>query len=86
MRDIPRTYPELEFFKDGGRGQQSLFNVIKAYSIHDKEVGYCQGSAFIVGQLLLQVSIFFNCCLKTKLVIIDVVEKQFFFIGEEKEE
>ncbi|GMT32799.1 hypothetical protein PFISCL1PPCAC_24096, partial [Pristionchus fissidentatus] len=54
QRDIPRTYPELEFFKDAGRGQSSLFNVIKAYSIHDKEVGYCQGSAFIVGQLLLQ--------------------------------
>uniref|UniRef100_A0A0N4ZT62 Rab-GAP TBC domain-containing protein n=1 Tax=Parastrongyloides trichosuri TaxID=131310 RepID=A0A0N4ZT62_PARTI len=54
MRDIPRTYPELKFFKEGGRGQPSLFNVIKAYSIHDKEVGYCQGSAFIVGQLLLQ--------------------------------
>ncbi|VDM99778.1 unnamed protein product, partial [Thelazia callipaeda] len=55
LRDIPRTYPELEFFKDNGRGQQALFNVIKAYSIHDTEVGYCQGSAFIVGQLLLQV-------------------------------
>ncbi|KAK6764522.1 hypothetical protein RB195_024735 [Necator americanus] len=54
QRDIPRTYPELEFFKDGGRGQASLFNVMKAYSIHDKEVGYCQGSAFIVGLLLLQ--------------------------------
>ena len=53
-RDIPRTFPELDFFKDGGRGQQSLFNVIKAYSLHDREVGYCQGSAFIVGQLLLQ--------------------------------
>ncbi|PAV84635.1 hypothetical protein WR25_00730 isoform C [Diploscapter pachys] len=38
LRDIPRTYPELEFFKDGGRGQSSLFNVIKAYSIHDKEM------------------------------------------------
>ncbi|KHJ95372.1 hypothetical protein OESDEN_04683 [Oesophagostomum dentatum] len=54
QRDIPRTYPEMEFFKDGGRGQASLFNVIKAYSIHDKEVGYCQGSAFIVGLLLMQ--------------------------------
>ncbi|CAD6185217.1 unnamed protein product [Caenorhabditis auriculariae] len=54
QRDIPRTYPELDFFKDGGRGQSLLFNVIKAYSIHDKEVGYCQGSAFIVGLLLLQ--------------------------------
>lgn len=27
----------------------------QAYSIHDVEVGYCQGSAFIVGLLLLQV-------------------------------
>ncbi|KAH7728212.1 Protein TBC-4 [Aphelenchoides avenae] len=54
LRDIPRTYPELEFFKDGGRGQSSLFNVIRAYSVHDREVGYCQGSAFIAGQLLLQ--------------------------------
>ncbi|UMM39010.1 hypothetical protein L5515_016236 [Caenorhabditis briggsae] len=54
QRDIPRTYPELDFFKDGERGQSLLFNVIKAYSVHDKEVGYCQGSAFIVGLLLLQ--------------------------------
>ncbi|CAB3400840.1 unnamed protein product [Caenorhabditis bovis] len=54
QRDIPRTYPELDFFRDGGRGQALLFNVIKAYSLHDKEVGYCQGSAFIVGLLLLQ--------------------------------
>uniref|UniRef100_A0AC34F0E6 Rab-GAP TBC domain-containing protein n=1 Tax=Panagrolaimus sp. ES5 TaxID=591445 RepID=A0AC34F0E6_9BILA len=54
QRDMCRTYPELDFFKDGQRGQQSLFNVIKAYSVHDREVGYCQGSAFIVGLLLLQ--------------------------------
>ena len=26
---------------------------IKAYSIHDPEVGYCQGSAFICGLLLI---------------------------------
>ncbi|KAI6173433.1 Ecotropic viral integration site 5-like protein [Aphelenchoides besseyi] len=54
MRDVNRTFPELEFFKDESHGQQNLFNVIKAYSIHDREVGYCQGSAFIVGMLLLQ--------------------------------
>uniref|UniRef100_A0A915M798 Rab-GAP TBC domain-containing protein n=1 Tax=Meloidogyne javanica TaxID=6303 RepID=A0A915M798_MELJA len=53
-RDIPRTFPKLDFFKDEGKGQQSLFNVMKAYSLHDREVGYCQGSSFIVGQLLLQ--------------------------------
>ena len=55
-RDIARTYPEHDFFKKkGGVGQESLFNVMKAYSIHDREVGYCQGSAFIVGLLLMQV-------------------------------
>lgn len=55
-RDIARTYPEHEFFKEkDGMGQESLFNVMKAYSLHDREVGYCQGSGFIVGLLLMQV-------------------------------
>ncbi|XP_033732775.1 ecotropic viral integration site 5 ortholog-like isoform X1 [Pecten maximus] len=54
-RDIARTFPEQDFFKEkDGLGQESLFNVMKAYSIHDKEVGYCQGSGFIVGLLLMQ--------------------------------
>ena len=54
-RDIARTYPEHDFFKKkDGVGQEALFNVMKAYSIHDREVGYCQGSAFIVGLLLMQ--------------------------------
>ncbi|KAK3921271.1 Ecotropic viral integration site 5-like protein [Frankliniella fusca] len=53
-RDIARTYPEHEFFKEkDGLGQESLFNVMKAYSLHDREVGYCQGSGFIVGLLLM---------------------------------
>ncbi|XP_013790210.1 ecotropic viral integration site 5 ortholog-like isoform X1 [Limulus polyphemus] len=54
-RDIARTYPEHEFFREkDGPGQEGLFNVMKAYSLHDREVGYCQGSAFIVGLLQLQ--------------------------------
>ena len=61
-RDIARTYPEHDFFKKkDGIGQEALFNVMKAYSIHDREVGYCQGSAFIVGLLLMQVRKLFNC-------------------------
>ncbi|XP_054158022.1 ecotropic viral integration site 5 ortholog-like isoform X2 [Oppia nitens] len=53
-RDIARTYPEHDFFKEkGSPGQEGLFNVMKAYSIYDSEVGYCQGSAFLVGVLLL---------------------------------
>ena len=30
-----------------------LFNVMKAYAVCDPEVGYCQGSAFLAGMLLL---------------------------------
>ncbi|KAL8625770.1 hypothetical protein ACOMHN_012362 [Nucella lapillus] len=54
-RDIARTFPEHDFFKEkDGFGQESLFNVMKAYSLHDREVGYCQGSGFIVGLLLME--------------------------------
>ncbi|KAM9762952.1 ecotropic viral integration site 5 protein homolog isoform 4-T6 [Menidia menidia] len=54
-RDIARTYPEHDFFKEKDSfGQEVLFNVMKAYSLVDREVGYCQGSAFIVGLLLMQ--------------------------------
>ena len=38
-RDIARTYPEHALFKQkDGLGQESLFNVMKAYSVHDREV------------------------------------------------
>ena len=34
-----RTYPEHQFFAErGGVGQEALFNVMKAYSVHDREV------------------------------------------------
>lgn len=66
-RDIARTYPEHDFFKEkDGLGQESLFNVMKAYSLHDREVGYCQGSGFIVGLLLMQVK---QECLAHKCMI-----------------
>ncbi|CAE6470663.1 unnamed protein product [Rhizoctonia solani] len=54
MRDLGRTFPNHEFFNDGsGLGQENLFNVLKAYSLYDPDVGYCQGLAFIVATLLL---------------------------------
>ena len=68
-RDIARTYPEHDFFKKkDGIGQEALFNVMKAYSIHDREVGYCQGTAFIVGLLLMQVCRIFQTQLVTKAI------------------
>ncbi|KAI9360817.1 rab-GTPase-TBC domain-containing protein [Zopfochytrium polystomum] len=54
QRDLARTFPKHEHFAEvGGSGQESLFNVIKGYSLYDPEVGYCQGLAFIAGPLLL---------------------------------
>ena len=37
-----------------GLGQLALFNVLKAYSLLDQEVGYCQGLSFVAGFLLIQ--------------------------------
>ena len=34
-------------------GQTALFNTLKAYSVYDKRVGYCQGMGFIIALLLL---------------------------------
>lgn len=57
LRDLNRTFPSHEYFHDAaGVGQGNLLNVLKAYSLYDEEVGYCQGMAFVVGPLLLNVS------------------------------
>lgn len=54
--DLGRTFPNHQYYKDSlGVGQLSLFNVLKAYSILDPELGYCQGLGFICGVLLLHV-------------------------------
>nr|XP_042895269.1 TBC1 domain family member 1 isoform X2 [Parasteatoda tepidariorum] len=52
--DIGRTYPGHPYFKQVlGSGQLSLFSLLKAYSVVDEEVGYCQGLSFLGGILLL---------------------------------
>lgn len=57
MRDLNRTSSH-EYFRDiAGVGQSNLLNVLKAYSLYDPEVGYCQGMAFVVAPLLLNVSL-----------------------------
>ncbi|KAI5123943.1 hypothetical protein M0805_006357 [Coniferiporia weirii] len=54
LRDLGRTFPHHDYFTDGqGIGQGNLFNVLKAYSLYDPEVGYCQGLPFVVAILLL---------------------------------
>lgn len=59
QRDIARTFPAHDFFKEaGGLGQDSLYRVSKAYAVYDAEVGYCQGLSFLAATLLLHVSYF----------------------------
>eukprot|EP00058_Branchiostoma_floridae_P023759 XP_002609249.1 hypothetical protein BRAFLDRAFT_86841 [Branchiostoma floridae] len=54
QRDINRTFPAHEFFKDtGSLGQESLYKISKAYSVFDEEIGYCQGLSFLAASLLL---------------------------------
>lgn len=70
-RDLPRTFPTLDYFKEqDGEGQDMLFNVIKAYSLFDTHVGYCQGLHFVVGVLLLHVSRCSICFESVDLLII----------------
>lgn len=52
--DLGRTFPNHPYFSGAlGPGQLGLFNLLKAYSILDTEVGYCQGLPFLGGLLLM---------------------------------
>ncbi|SCM08690.1 GTPase-activating protein, putative [Plasmodium chabaudi chabaudi] len=53
-KDINRTYPKHILFKNNyEKGQKILFNVLKAYSNYNQDLGYCQGMAFIVATFIL---------------------------------
>ncbi|KAH9858606.1 RabGAP/TBC [Lenzites betulinus] len=69
IRDLGRTFPHHAFFTDGhGIGQENLFNVLKAYSLYDPQVGYCQGLPFIVAILLLNMPDEEAFCLLVRLM------------------
>ncbi|XP_074869283.1 TBC1 domain family member 10A isoform X1 [Carettochelys insculpta] len=53
-RDLHRQFPFHEMFVSrGGHGQQDLFRVLKAYTLHRPEEGYCQAQAPIAAVLLM---------------------------------
>lgn len=52
QKDAHRTFPTNVLFREG-RGQQSLCEVLQAYSAFDSEVGYCQGMGALTALLLL---------------------------------
>ncbi|OBZ91398.1 Ecotropic viral integration site 5 like protein [Choanephora cucurbitarum] len=63
QRDLSRTFPRIDMFKqEDGHGQNAMKRILEAYSLYDTEVGYCQGLAFLVGPLLMNVV--YYCSLK----------------------
>lgn len=56
QRDLPRTFPShILFARTHGVGQVHLYNVLRAFSCHAPDVGYCQGMAFVAALLLMRV-------------------------------
>lgn len=46
--------PDHYLFRDkSGPGQTQLSNVLKAFSVYNTQVGYCQGMGFVVALLLM---------------------------------
>ncbi|TPP56119.1 TBC1 domain family member 10A [Fasciola gigantica] len=53
-RDIDRQFPFHELFSQkGGHGQESLYSILKAYTIRHADKGYCQGQAPLAAVLLM---------------------------------
>ncbi|KPI40288.1 Rab GTPase-activating protein 1 [Cyphellophora attinorum] len=56
-KDVGRSFPNVAMFSEtGGEGQQMLGRVLKAFSLYDSDIGYCQGLGFVVGPLLMHMS------------------------------
>ncbi|KAL7669159.1 hypothetical protein ACOME3_009825 [Neoechinorhynchus agilis] len=65
QKDLHRSFPNHELFYDDGvinptssssslpRGQSDLFDLLKAYSLHNPCVGYCQALAPVASVLLM---------------------------------
>lgn len=51
-KDLSRTAPDIAYFQTK-EGLDSLFSVLKAFAVYDKEVGYCQGMNILAANILL---------------------------------
>ncbi|XP_075228045.1 GTPase activating protein and centrosome-associated isoform X2 [Lycorma delicatula] len=67
-RDINRTFPAHDQFKDPGVGQENLSRISRAYAVYDTEVGYCQGLSFLAATLLLHMPEEQTFCVLVKLM------------------
>lgn len=55
-KDIDRTFLMEKDPKFSKQNKVKLFNILKAYSVYDPQVGYCQGTNFIAMLILSQVN------------------------------
>ncbi|CAO2611500.1 Growth hormone-regulated TBC protein 1, partial [Lemmus lemmus] len=55
LTDLNRTFPDNVRFRKTAKPclQKTLYNVLLAYGLHNRGVGYCQGMNFIAGYLIL---------------------------------
>lgn len=57
VKDLDRTFPFHDRFAEKeGSGQQDLFQILKAYSVYNDEVGYCQAMAPVTAVLLMHMT------------------------------
>eukprot|EP00474_Spongospora_subterranea_P005944 CRZ06402.1 hypothetical protein [Spongospora subterranea] len=53
--DVPRTFPDLQFFHGEGPLKTPLINILRTYVSFRPDVGYTQGMSYIAAMLLLNV-------------------------------
>jgi len=52
IAELQGEHPKVKELLAATGGQASLRRVLRAYSVHDRDVGYCQGMNFIAGMFL----------------------------------
>lgn len=72
-KDVGRSFPGVELFRDAeGEGQKMLSRVLKCFSLHDKDIGYCQGLGFLVGPLLMNMGEKDAFCVLVRYVVFSI--------------
>jgi len=68
-KDVGRSFPNVDMFREkDGQGQRMLGNVLKAFSLYDEKIGYCQGLGFVVGPLLMHMGEAEAFCILVRLM------------------
>jgi TBC1 domain family member 14 len=56
--DLPRTFPELGFFKQGSEFNMDCEEILGAFALSRPDIGYVQGMSYIAGMLILNMDKF----------------------------